>query len=65
MTERTYLYGWRNNAERKRLFGRPCVVEARGTKNSVLLRFTDGQAPERTVTSRYAIKRAYPPAGIL
>lgn len=53
----THVYRWRNNAFRaEQLCGRPCVVEARGRMNTVLVRFTDGLRPERVTTSRYAVR---------
>lgn len=50
----THTYRWKNNAKRLTMFGRKCVVLARGKMNSVLIRFEDGQ---REVVSRYAVRR--------
>lgn len=35
------IYRWGNNPRRAELKGRACVILARGTKGSVLLRFLD------------------------
>ena len=50
-----FQYGWGNNPRRAELKGRECRVLARGTKNSVLLEFTNG---ERVVSSRRALRPA-------
>mgnify|MGYP003440862937 CR=1 FL=1 len=49
----THVYRWKK--WRPEWFGRRCRVVARGKLNSVLIEFADG---ERTITSRYAIRRA-------
>lgn len=49
----TYRYRWGNNPRRAELKGRLCVVEAVGTKNTVLIRFLD--TGERVTTSHRAI----------
>lgn len=51
----TFVYAWGNNDVRAALKGRVCVVEARGRKSSVLVRFLD--TGERVVTSRRALRR--------
>jgi len=48
------IYNWKNNPKRKLLFGKKCKVIARGSKNSVLVEFENGQ---REVTSRYALRK--------
>jgi hypothetical protein len=55
-TETVYVYRWRNNPRRAELYGRVCVVEARGRMNTILLRFID--TGERVTTSGNAIRRA-------
>lgn len=55
-----YIYAWGNNRRRAELKGRECVVLARGTMNSVLIRFLD--TGERVVTSRNAIRQRSPAA---
>ena len=47
------VYVWGNNAKRATLKGRNCRIVARGTMNSILVEFEDG---ERVVTSRYAVR---------
>jgi hypothetical protein len=49
-----YVYRWRNNAKRFTLFGRRCRVICRGTMNSALVEFENGQ---REVISRNALRR--------
>jgi len=51
----SYEFVWGNNERRARLKGRRCVVEARGSMRSVLVRFLD--TGERTVTSARALRR--------
>lgn len=51
-----YVYAWGNNPRRAELKGRRCVVEAAGTKNTVLIRFLDNG--ERVTTSRRALRAA-------
>lgn len=51
-----YVYAWGNNPRRAELKGRRCVVEARGSMRSVLVRFLDNG--ERVVTSARAVRRA-------
>lgn len=50
-----YRYAWRNNAVRRRLYGRTCRVICRGTMNSAEVVFDDG---EHQVVSRNALRRA-------
>ena len=47
----TYVYVWRNNEKRARLYGRVCRVLARGGMNSALVEFENGQ---REIVSRNA-----------
>jgi hypothetical protein len=54
-----YRYVWRNNAVRRRLYGRTCRVVCRGTMNSAEVVFDDG---ERQVISRSALRRVQPAA---
>lgn len=49
-----YLYAWGNNEVRARFKGRRCEVVKRLARNSVLLRFENG---EKLVSSRYAIRK--------
>lgn len=55
MNAQVYIYRWGNNAKRAELKGHECIVLARGTMNSVLIRFLD--SGEQVVTSRNAIRR--------
>jgi len=50
-----YVYFWANNARRKELKGRRCVVTARGTMNTVAVRFLD--TGEQVTCSRRALRR--------
>lgn len=54
----THVYRWRK--WRPEWFGRKCRVVARGRLNSVLVEFEDG---ERTVTSRFAVRKLKPESG--
>ena len=47
-----YLWHWRARLPERK--GQPCEVLARGSMNSILVRFADGF---RVVTSRYAVRR--------
>lgn len=49
-----YYFAWRNNPKREALYKRRCRVVARGTMNSVLVEFENGQ---REVTSRNAVRK--------
>jgi hypothetical protein len=50
------IYRWKNTAYRRdHLYGRPCVVEARGRMNTVLVRFLDDRTPRKVTTSRWAV----------
>jgi len=53
METKQYIYGWKNNAKRRALYGRRCRALARGKMNSVLVEFEDGN---REIISRRAIK---------
>ncbi len=64
MSER-YLFRWKNNPRRAELFGRCCRILERGSQNTVLVEFENG---ERVTTSGRALKRvptneASPPRG--
>ena len=48
-----YIYVWCNNEVRAKYYGRRCEIVNRFARNSVLLRFEDG---DLLVTSRYAIR---------
>lgn len=50
----THVYAWRNNAKRLTLYGRRCRILARGTMNSRLIEFENGQ---REVISGNALKK--------
>lgn len=50
-----YVYAWRNNEKRQTLYGRRCRVLARGSMNSIMIAFEDGQVE---ITSRNAIRKA-------
>ena len=49
------VYAWGNNSKRAMLKGRRCRLIARGSMNSILIEFENG---ERVVTSRYAVRPA-------
>ena len=53
-----YFYAWKNNAKRAEFYRRRCRVLARGTMNSVMIEFEDG---ERTITSRFAVRKIKEP----
>ena len=48
-----YIYRWDRHGRK----GQPCEVTARGSKNSICVRFSDGYS---MVTSGNAIRRARP-----
>lgn len=50
----THYYAWRNNEKRITLYGRPCRIVARGTMNSIMIEFADGQ---REIVSRRSVRR--------
>lgn len=50
-----YIYRWKNNPKRARLFGRQCVVLARGKLNSCAVMFLDNG--QREIVSRNALKK--------
>jgi hypothetical protein len=50
-----HVFTWGNNGRRAELKGRRCIVEARGTMSTVLVRFLD--TGERITTSRRALRR--------
>lgn len=49
-----YVYVWKNDPKRRTLYGRRCRVLARGSLNSCLVEFENGQ---REVISRNALRR--------
>lgn len=49
-----YVYNWKNNEKRASLYARRCRVLARGSLNSALVEFNNGQ---REIISRNALKR--------
>lgn len=51
----TYVYSWRNNEVRARLFGRPCEVVKQMKRNSVAIRMVD--TGELVITSRRALRK--------
>lgn len=56
---RDYPYRWYWRAKHAERHGQPCRVWARGSMNSIGVEFPDGF---RTVTARYAIRKATPEA---
>ena len=50
----THYYAWRNNEKRVTMYGRPCRIVARGTMNSIMIEFEDGQ---REIVSRRSVRR--------
>lgn len=52
--EYPYFYAWGNNEKRKTLRGRDCQVISRGKKNSIKIRFRDGQ---EEIVSRYSVRK--------
>ena len=50
-----YTYSWRNNSKRLTLLNRECRVIVRGSMNSALIEFEDGQ---REVISRNALRKS-------
>lgn len=53
--EPVYRFAWKNNPRRAQPYGKRCVVLARGSLGTVLVRFEDGQL---VTTSRRALRRA-------
>lgn len=54
--EYPYIYAWKNNPEREKLFGKRCRVVNDGLRlRSILIEFEDGK---KVVTSARAIRRA-------
>lgn len=49
-----YVYVWGNNSKRATLKGRRCRIVARGSKNSIMVEFENGQ---REVVSRYSVRK--------
>jgi hypothetical protein len=43
MSERRYVYRWRNNPRRAELYGRHCRILARGSMGTVLVQFENGE----------------------
>lgn len=54
MSDRLYVFAWGNDPRRAQLKGRECRLICSGTKNSVLIEFTD--TGERVVASRRALR---------
>ena len=50
-----YRYTWRNNSKRATLYGRQCIVLARGALNSALVHFLD--TDQRELISRNALRK--------
>lgn len=51
-----YIFRWKNNEEREKLFGKRCRVITKGMgMRSIVIEFEDGK---QVVTSERAIKRA-------
>lgn len=50
-----YVYAWGNNPVRKKLKGRQCIVLARGSMNTVMVKFIDNGQIQ--ITSRRALRR--------
>lgn len=50
----THYYAWKNNEKRLTLYRRLCRIVARGTMNSILIEFENGQ---RECVSRYAVRK--------
>ena len=50
----THIFCWKNNPVRARFYKKKCRIVCRGTMNSCLLEFENG---ERIVTSRNSIRR--------
>jgi hypothetical protein len=53
--KKLYRYTWKNNEKRAMLYGRDCIIEAHGKKNSVLIKFVDNGQQE--IVSRHALKK--------
>lgn len=51
----THVWYWRSRLPERK--GQPCEVVARGSLNSILVRFADGY---EVVTSRYAVRARRP-----
>lgn len=54
VTTYPYRFAWKNNEVRATLYNRRCRVLCRGTMNSALIEFENG---ERRVVSRNALRR--------
>lgn len=50
-----YIFRWKNNPKRKELAGRKCRIVCRGSMNSCLVEFENGQ---QEVISRNALQRS-------
>ena len=55
---RKYVYCWKNNSKRATLLNRECQVVARGSMNSALVEFENGQ---REIISRNALRKSMNP----
>ncbi|MGW8324052.1 MAG: hypothetical protein ACWGNI_00020 [Desulfobacterales bacterium] len=54
MNEYKYIYSWGNNEKRATMKGRKCRVVARGTLNSRMIEFENGQ---REIVSGNALRK--------
>jgi hypothetical protein len=54
LDQAVFVFAWGNNARRRALRGRRCVIEARGAMGTVLVRFLD--TGERVTTSYRALR---------
>lgn len=53
--EYPYVYAWKNNPEREKLFGERCRIVTQGERmRTILIEFTDGK---RIITSQRSIRR--------
>lgn len=55
-----YRFAWGNNAKRRALKGRRCVIETAGALGSVQIRFLDNA--QREIVSRRALRVVHDPA---
>jgi hypothetical protein len=52
--EMIYYYAWRNNVKRETMYGRRFLILCRGTMNSAMVQFENGQIE---IMSRNAIRK--------
>lgn len=50
----THYYAWKNNEKRATMYQKPCRIVARGSMNSIVIEFHDGQ---RECVSRNSVRR--------